>query len=44
VKRGPLLKLAAAPASPLTTPQVLRAGPNEFSNRCDIGGFGFGGF
>jgi hypothetical protein len=44
LKRGPLLKLAAAPASPLTTPQVLRAGPNEFSNRCDIGGFGFGGF
>jgi len=44
VKRGPLLKLAAAPASPLTSPQVLRAGPNEFSNRCDIGGFGFGGF
>src|SRR6266700_493869 len=43
-KRGPLLKLAAAPASPLTSPQVLRAGPNEFSNRCDIGGFGFGGF
>ena len=44
VKRGPLLKLAAAPAAPLTSPQVLRAGPNEFSNRCDIGGFGFGGF
>ena len=26
-------------------PQVLRAGPNEFSQHCDIsGGFGFGGF
>ena len=44
VKRAPLLKLAAAPALPLPTPQVLRAGPNEFSSRCDIGGFGFGGF
>src|SRR6266567_687999 len=43
-KNGTLLKLVAAPASPLTSPQVLRAGPNEFSNRCDIGGFGFGGF
>src|SRR5216684_2890001 len=43
-KGAPLLKLAAtAPALPLGTPQVLRAGPNEFSGRCDIGGFGFGG-
>jgi hypothetical protein len=43
-KSSTLLKLAAtAPASPLGTPQVLRAGPNEFSSRCDIGGFGFGG-
>lgn len=43
-KSDPLLKLAAAAtALPLGTPQVLRAGPNEFSNRCDIGGFGFGG-
>ncbi len=45
-KNGTLLKLVAAPpASPSPTPQVLRTGPNEFSNRCDIGGFGgFGGF
>jgi hypothetical protein len=43
-KSGTLLKLAAAqPVAPSPTPQVLRAGPNEFSNRCDIGGFGFGG-
>ena len=43
-KTHSLLKLtAAAPASPLPAPLVLRAGPNEFSSRCDIGGFGFGG-
>jgi hypothetical protein len=43
-KTHTLLKLtAAAPASPSPMPQVLRAGPNEFSSRCDIGGFGFGG-
>jgi hypothetical protein len=45
-KDGALLKLAAAaPAPPgSVAPPVLRAGPNEFSSRCDIGGFGFGGF
>jgi hypothetical protein len=43
-KNGALLKLVAAPpASPAAAPQVLRSGPNEFSSRCDIGGFGFGG-
>jgi hypothetical protein len=43
----PVLKVAAAPQdSPLAGPQIMRAGPNEFSGRCDIyGGFGrFGGF
>jgi hypothetical protein len=42
--RGLLRKVAAAPqGAPEQTPQVLRPGPNEFSNNCDIAG-GFGGF
>jgi Protein of unknown function (DUF1194) len=41
VKSSALLKVVAAPqASP--APQVLRAGPNEFSKQCDIQGGGFG--
>jgi len=40
----PLMRqIAAAPAGPSTPPQVLRAAPNEYSQRCDIQG-GFGGF
>src|SRR5258707_2938457 len=37
-KNGALLKLVAQRAPPAPAPQVLRSGPNEFSNRCDIGG------
>jgi Protein of unknown function (DUF1194) len=43
----PILKIAARPqALPAPAPQMLRAGPNEFSQHCDIpgGGFGVGGF
>ena len=44
-KKDALLNLAAAQrTAPSPAPPVLRAGPNEFSSRCDIGGFGFGGF
>jgi len=38
-----LLKKVADTAGAPTTPQVLRPGQNEFSDRCDIAG-GFGGF
>jgi hypothetical protein len=42
--RNPLLtKVAAASDAPASQPQVLRPGPNEFSDHCDIAG-GFGGF
>jgi len=42
--KGTLVRqIAAAPAGPNVSPQVLRAAPNEFSERCDIQG-GFGGF
>jgi hypothetical protein len=37
-----LKKIAATTESP-ATPQVIRPGQNEFSDRCDING-GFGGF
>ena len=37
-----LKKIAATTESP-ATPQVIRPGQNEFSERCDING-GFGGF
>jgi hypothetical protein len=38
-----ILQIAVAPqGSPAPTPQVLRAGPNEFSTHCDIQGGGFG--
>jgi len=40
-----LRKIQADQPEPNVRTQVLRAGPNEFSQRCDIqGGFGFGGF
>ena len=43
-KPGLLRKIADQNDSNSRT-QVLRAGPNEYSQRCDIqGGFGFGGF
>jgi hypothetical protein len=42
--KNPLLKkVAAASDAPAAQPQVLRPGPNEFSDHCDIAG-GFGGF
>ena len=40
---GLLRKIADAPEAQGGTPQVLRPGQNEFSDRCDIAG-GFGGF
>jgi Protein of unknown function (DUF1194) len=39
-----LLRTAAQVQTPLPTPQILRPGKNEFSDHCDIGGGGFGGF
>jgi hypothetical protein len=42
-KKRMLVKVAAGPQPPGAPPQVLRAGPNEFSQHCDIQG-GFGGF
>ena len=46
LKVHPLKVGAPLQVGPPSAPQVLRPGPNEFSNRCDIqGGFGgFGGF
>jgi hypothetical protein len=42
--KNPLLtKVAASSDAPAAQPQVLRPGPNEFSDHCDIAG-GFGGF
>jgi hypothetical protein len=38
-----LLKEIAATTESPATPQVIRPGQNEFSERCDING-GFGGF
>jgi hypothetical protein len=38
-----LLTKVAASEGPPVQPQVLRPGPNEFSDHCDIAG-GFGGF
>jgi hypothetical protein len=42
IKKDLLKKVADTTGAP-TTPQVLRPGQNEFSDRCDIAG-GFGGF
>ena len=42
-KNGLLVKVAAEPQGAPSAPQVLRAGPNEFTQNCDIQG-GFGGF
>jgi len=38
-----LVKVAAEPQGAPSAPQVLRAGPNDFTQNCDIQG-GFGGF